>query len=108
MLHMALDRYLTLFTTCYGQAEALPKHHFAMHLPSIWLRFGYLLACFVHERRHRAVKRYAQGIENTSIDYEHSIIAEFTHHHLMQLKTDFSFMCVAGLVPLAVVHQDRG
>ena len=99
LVDAALNRYMQLFVACYDEAAALPKHHFAWHLPSIGTSCGFLIDCSVHERRHRGVKRYAQALDNTAMDYEHSVLAEFTHFHLRQLKDDYSPLCVPGLVP---------
>jgi hypothetical protein len=98
MLRVALRRHLDLYVAVYGAAEVLPKHHFAQHLPKIWETMGFLIACFVHERRHRGIKRYAQAHVNTFNDYEHNVLAEFTHYHLHQLKTDRGLLCLPGLV----------
>ena len=38
LLETALSRYMDLFVACYGEAQTLPKHHFARHLPETWSR----------------------------------------------------------------------
>ena len=38
-----------------------PKHHYAAHLPDQYKRFGFLVSCLTHERKHRLVKRYLAG-----------------------------------------------
>ena len=75
LLATALRRYMQLFVACYDEDAMLSKHHFARHLPSIWAYCGFLIACFVHERRHRGVKRYAQALGNTAMDYDHSVLS---------------------------------
>ena len=56
------------------------------------MKHGILIACFVHERKHRMLKRYARAIRNTSRDWEQSMLAEVTDHHLAALDhEDFSF-----------------
>ena len=61
------------------------KFHWLIHLPRHLERFGGLLTCFVHERKHRMVKRYADNIRNTRA-YEKSIMGEVACHHLAQLR----------------------
>ena len=57
-----------------------------------YMKHGILIACFVHERKHKMLKRYARAIRNTSRDWEQSMLAEVTDHHLAALDhEDFSF-----------------
>ena len=42
----------------YGVDSYLPKHHYSVHLPSQLERFGLVPSCFVHERRHKILKRH--------------------------------------------------
>ena len=41
----------------YGESHFLPKHHFCLHLPRQLETHGLLCSCFVHERRHKIMKR---------------------------------------------------
>ena len=41
-----------------------PKFHWLIHLPRHLARWGCLLSCFVHERKHRMVKRYSYSIQH--------------------------------------------
>ena len=41
----------------YGVDSYLPKHHYSVHLPLQLERFSQLPTCFVHERRHKLLKR---------------------------------------------------
>ena len=45
----------------YGRDKMRPKHHYAAHLPEQYRRFGFLVSCLTHERKHRLVKRYLAG-----------------------------------------------
>ena len=62
-----------------------PKFHWLVHLPQYLQRWGVLLSCFVHERRHRILKRYADNTQNTRT-YERTLLSEATSHHLASLK----------------------
>lgn len=52
-----------------------PKFHWLVHLPQHLASWGTLPTCWVHERRHKMVKRYAGDIRNTS-NYERSVLKE--------------------------------
>ena len=54
-----------------------PKFHWMVH------QHGCLPTCWVHERKHRMVKRYASDAYNTQI-FEHSVIGEVVSHHVAQ------------------------
>lgn len=59
MLHEAIVSTLTLFLRVYGPSYWVPKFHMALHMGMFLKRFGFLLSCFVHERKHKLVKRFA-------------------------------------------------
>ena len=50
------------------------------------------IACFVHERKHKMLKRYLNDIRNTIV-FEKSVLSEVTCHHIFSLQNksfDFS------------------
>lgn len=51
-----------------------PKFHWTIHFAIELQRFGFLLTCWVHERKHRMVKRFCQEMKNT-VAYEISILS---------------------------------
>ena len=55
----AIQHHGALFVACYGESLARPKHHYTQHLPAIFRRWDGLLSCWVQERLHRLVKRFA-------------------------------------------------
>ena len=63
-----------------------PKFHWLLHLPKHWERWKCLLTCWSLERKHRMVKRYAQGITNKKI-YEKSVLGEVLSHTLTRLAS---------------------
>ena len=59
----------------------IPKFHWLLHFPAWLKRFRTLISCFVRERKHKMVKRYANDMRNTRTNfdehsYEKSIMAE--------------------------------
>lgn len=52
-----------------------PKFHWLVHFPRHLEQWGQLPTCWVHERRHKMVKRYAADISNT-IAYERSVLTQ--------------------------------
>lgn len=91
-LATAIKTFLEKCIEADWQAYMHPKFHWMVHLPKHLERFNCLPTCWVHERKHRMVKRYATEICNT-VTYERSILGEVCSHHLAELaKPDvFSF-----------------
>ena len=77
-----------------------PKFHWLVHLPKHLAQFGCLPTCWVHERKHRMVKRYANEICNTSV-FERSVLGEVTSHHLAELSKPDCFPTVGLVRPRA-------
>ena len=58
----------------YGEIEMHPKHHYMLHLPQMLWQHGVLIACFVHEWKHKEIKRYANELDYTAGDWEFSVL----------------------------------
>ena len=58
-LYNAIRTHLDLHQLAYGLDSWVPKFHMASHLAEMYHRFTILLACFVHERKHREIKHFA-------------------------------------------------
>ena len=56
-----------------------------------------LLSCFVHERKHRVVKRYANDVLNTNV-FEHTVLSEMVCDHVSQLYNPDIFHFGVGLI----------
>ena len=56
-----------------------------------------LLSCFVHERKHRLIKRYCNEITNTTT-FESTALKEVICHHLAKLDSTDTFNFSIGLV----------
>jgi hypothetical protein len=67
--------FLESFSDAYGLELMTPKFHWLLHFPMYLRRFGTLVSCFVHERKHKMVKRYCNDMRNTS-SFEWSVLAE--------------------------------
>ena len=87
-LHRYIVRHLHLFLDAYAEGLWRPKHHYAWHLPQMLKRFGTLIACFTHERKHRLIKRFGQHRRNTK-SYEQCLLEEVTVYALLHLD-DYS------------------
>ena len=79
-------RFLRFFKLCFGEDAMSPKFHYMLHIPRQYKTHGILFPCFVHERKHRELKRFAGAITNTGIDFERSLLEEITNHHMMTLQ----------------------
>ena len=87
-LARAIKKHLDLFIDAYGKEKMRPKHHYVLHLPSMLRRFGFLLSTFVHERRHRVIRRYTQNrkiLKNWSV----SVMEEVTCHSIWEMSHRF-------------------
>jgi hypothetical protein len=97
-LRAAIACFLNLGKLQIGwRSHMHPKFHWLVHLPRMLSAHTCLVTCWVHERKHRMVKRYAQDICNTRI-YERSVLAEVTCHWLADVKSDDAFAVEPGLI----------
>ena len=82
MLAEAIAKHYTAHVIAYGYALFLSKHHFMMHLPRQLERFKFLVACWVHERKHKIVKRWAVPLcLDRRRNYDRSLLEECTWAH---------------------------
>ena len=59
MLADAMARHYAAHVAAYGHTLFVPKFHYMLHIPTQLATFGFLIACFAHERKHKIVKRWA-------------------------------------------------
>lgn len=83
-LDAAIQKHLNLFKAAYGDGAVRPKHHFAAHLGSMLARFPFLMSTFVHERKHRVVKKYTRDRRNLQ-NWDLGALEEITCHQLWEL-----------------------
>lgn len=88
----AILLHLHLFSVAWGDDYVRPKHHYSIHLGPMLRMFGFLLATFVQERKHRLVTRYCRDRKNLS-RWDMSAIEEITCHQIWQLNLDFMQAC---------------
>jgi hypothetical protein len=103
-LRLAIDLFLGHCVDAGWKNNLHSKFHWLIHLPDELIRFKRLLTCWVHERKHKMVKRYAQNIYNTRV-YERSILSEVTSHHLANLRSDTAFDLRIGLLTQRVAPK---
>ena len=100
-LLQSMLRHYTLQQSAYGFECWLPKSHYALHMPAALDRFKVLLACFVHERRHKIVKRHAEPRTHTP-NMEKGLMEEVTLEQLHGLENKTEFSAVRLLNEVAV------
>ena len=85
-LERAIARHLKKFVEVYGTDAMRAKHHYSMHLPLQLNVFGFLMAVFTHERKHRAAIRYGKGRMNLTT-FDTSVLEECLCHNLWELDS---------------------
>ena len=85
-LEQKISSHLELFKACYGEDKVLPKAHMNMHLGDLMRRHSCLLSCFVHERRHKELKRYANNLHNMQPGSEKHVLELELEEHLRNLS----------------------
>ncbi len=96
-LFIAITEHLILYTAAYGEGACRPKHHYCIHLPDMLRRFGFLLATFTHERKHRIVIRYTKNRYNLK-SWALGAIEDITSHQVWELGLPF-FMAFSTSKP---------
>ena len=79
LLMDAMCHHLKLHQSAYGTAHWKPKMHWCLHLPSQLAKYGFLIACFTHERKHKEIKRYMQGRMNPNLAFERNVLQDVLH-----------------------------
>ena len=102
-LKMAIETSLALFVQAFGAEQLTPKLHWLLHYDEELAQHGTLFSCFVHERKHKKIKRYANPVLNTRASrcmgsFEDSVMTEVNLHHLHVLKDGASLSIKPGLV----------
>jgi hypothetical protein len=98
VLEARCKTYMESFLDVYGPDWMTPKFHFLLHFSLYpWTR---LPNCFVHERKHKWIKRIANNICNVWSEWDQSVLREVTSLHVERLAaaTTAEFAIDAGLV----------
>ncbi len=98
VLHCRVTKYIKDYKATYGEAAVPPKFHMLGHLSKF--DAPQLPNCFVHERKHKTIKRFANQVFGTSHDWDASVLREVTSLRLERLAAADSTMFSesAGLV----------
>ena len=86
----AVDKLLSQALDATWQNLIGPKWHWMIHLGDQLRKHGCLLSCFVHERKHKTVKRFGELHRNTR-HMEESILADVTMQHLYDIEDPLKF-----------------
>ena len=90
-LQRIIETFLQSCLVAGWRDHFIPKFHWTIHLFLQFRRWGLLLSCFVHERKHRMVKRWTGDHKNNQ-GYERSILAEICCQHLADLHPRVKFL----------------
>ena len=85
-----VDRFLDACVAANWEQFMTPKYHWLVHFPRHFQRWGCLLSCFVHERKHKAVKRFVNDVLQLASS-EWSVLSEVTCLHLAHLRSTDAF-----------------
>ena len=97
-LEQALCKHMGLFKSVYPEEYIIPKFHYGLHLPKMLKTHQMLVCCFVHERKHREIKRFANQVTNTWSNFESSILESVAAAHLSDLASYEDFFVDAVLI----------
>ena len=96
-LRDCVARFLVTCEKAGWRSHLTPKFHWLVHLPTALARWNALPTCWVHERKHRIVKRYANDILNTKV-YSTSVLTEAISHQLVDVDIPGTFDASLGLI----------
>ena len=87
-LQAAIKDYMQGYAKLHSLDTMIIKFHFLLHLPGFLKKYGFLQNCFVHERKHKLPKRFANHNTNITSEWDTSLIRDVTCHHLSSLHDD--------------------
>ena len=83
-LAKAIVAHYKLHLACYGYDLWKPKFHWVFNLIDQLEKWEYLLACFIHERKHKVIKRWARDF-TSKVSWERCVLEEITLQSLTAL-----------------------
>jgi len=83
--YRAVREHYVAFEVAYSDSNAKPKNHFAMHLGDQMRKHGTLFNCFVHERKHKTLKKFGTLASNTSA-FEETLSLSLLNAHVEALQ----------------------
>ena len=97
MLADAMAEHYAAHVRAYGTTLFIPKHHYMLHVPAQLAKFKTLVLCYVHERKHKIVKRWAV-ILCAKRTNNRSLLEECTWAHFMSLEAPLVKPCLLETV----------
>ena len=85
-----IENHMRLFQVAYPDRQVLPKHHYALHCVPAIRQFGFLITCWVHERKHRIFKNYADHVQ-TNQSFEASVSRSLLNAQLDDFEIESCF-----------------
>ena len=96
-LKRLIDTLLLKCEAAQWEEFMIPKFHWLVHYPHALERWGLLITCWVHERKHKMAKRYATNIQNR-VSYAKSVLSEVISHQLDSVTQEDAFNISLGLI----------
>ena len=93
MLAAALAIHYAAHVIAYGYTLFVPKHHYMLHIPRLLAKFTMLIMCYVHERKHKVLKRWAVPLCPKKGN-NRSLLEECTLAHLNALQDPLLKPCL--------------
>ena len=97
-----LDRhvkaYLEEYLQQFVEENMIQKTHYLIHVSIFLRRWGRLLNCWVHERKHKLIKRFGNPMTNVHVDYSASVLREVTNYHVSVMRNEVRFTTEAVLI----------
>ena len=95
-LDAAMSAWMLAVKAAFGEEAMPPKAHYQRHV-SRWLRkYGFLINTFVHERKHKTIKKFVEKHPGGDGMDEH-VLKEVTAHSLHQLGVSPALELAIGL-----------
>ena len=85
-LQSALTNFVVAHQEAYDSTVWLPKHRYLQHLALQLTSHGKIVGCFVHERKHRVAKRYAENVRKVDGTFDLSVLKDVLASNLRDLK----------------------
>ena len=97
MLADAMAIHYAAHVIAYGYTLFIPKHHYMLHIPAQLARFKTLVLCYVHERKHKILKRWAVLLCSKKGN-NRSLLEECTLAHFTSLQDPLLKPCLLETV----------
>lgn len=97
-LARAIEKYVKKHQAAFGTSVWVPKYHYLQHLPSQIMKQKVVIGCFVHERKHRVAKKFAENMRRVSADFDISVLKDVVNCNLQDLDSKEMDQLHVGLV----------